>query len=66
MIVLLVDNHRLLSEGLTNLLTAYGSLVAGAAHDGFEALAQAQALRPAFFSQPGCQTAKRVYPPCRV
>lgn len=44
--VLLVDDHRLLLEGLSNLLTAHGVEVAGTAADGFEAIAAARALRP--------------------
>ena len=44
--ILLVDDHRLLLEGLANLLTAHGIQVVGMAHDGFEALAQARTLKP--------------------
>ena len=44
--VLLVDDHRLLLEGVTNLLEAHGVEVAGTAHDGWEAVAAARALRP--------------------
>ena len=44
--VLLVDDHRLLLEGLTNLLEAHGVEVAGTARDGWEAAALARALRP--------------------
>lgn len=44
--VLLVDDHCLLLEGLTNLLDAHGIEVAGAVRDGWEALAQARELRP--------------------
>lgn len=44
--VLLVDDHRLLLEGLTNLLEAHGVEIAGTAHDGCEAVAAARALRP--------------------
>jgi two-component system NarL family response regulator len=44
--VLLVDDHRLLVEGLTNLLEAHGVEVAGTARDGHEAVAAARALRP--------------------
>jgi two-component system NarL family response regulator len=44
--VLLADDHRLLVEGLTNLLTAHGIEVAGAASDGVEAVTQALALNP--------------------
>lgn len=44
--VLLVDDHPLYLEGLRGLLTSRGVQVVGEAHDGLEALAQAQALRP--------------------
>ncbi len=44
--VLLVDDHALFLEGLRNLLASEGIQVAGTARDGFEALAQARALRP--------------------
>jgi len=44
--ILLVDDHRLLLEGLSNLLTAHGMDVVGQAHDGVAALALARALRP--------------------
>lgn len=44
--VLLVDDHRLLVEGLTNLLEAHGIQVAGTAVDGREAIAKAKYLRP--------------------
>lgn len=44
--VLLVDDHSLFLEGLSNLLVSEGIQVAGLAHDGFEALAQARHLRP--------------------
>jgi len=44
--VLLVDDHRLLLEGLTNLLEAHGVEVGGTARDGWEAVALARALRP--------------------
>ena len=44
--VLIVDDHRLLLEGLTNLLEAHGVEVAGTARDGWEAAALARALRP--------------------
>jgi DNA-binding NarL/FixJ family response regulator len=44
--ILLVDDHRLLLEGLANLLSAHGIQVAGMAHDGFEAIAQARELKP--------------------
>jgi len=44
--VLLVDDHRLLIEGLSNLLAAHGLEVAGVASDGLEAVLLAQTLRP--------------------
>ena len=44
--VLLADDHRLLLEGLTNLLQAHGIEVAGVAHDGREAVALALSLKP--------------------
>lgn len=44
--VLLVDDHRLMVEGLTNLLTAHGFEVVGAAQHGLEALELARSLRP--------------------
>jgi len=44
--VLLVDDHSLMVEGLTNLLTAHGIDVVGAAGDGLEALAAARRCRP--------------------
>ena len=44
--VLLVDDHRLMLEGLTNLLTAHGINVVGTAFDGLEAVARARALQP--------------------
>jgi DNA-binding NarL/FixJ family response regulator len=44
--VLLADDHRLLVEGLSNLLTAHGIEVVGTASDGVEAVAQARALHP--------------------
>jgi len=44
--VLLVDDHLLFLEGITNLLKSEGIEVVGAAHDGFEALAKARQLKP--------------------
>jgi two-component system NarL family response regulator len=44
--VLLVDDHALFLEGLRNLLISEGIEVAGLAHDGLEALAQARRLHP--------------------
>jgi two-component system NarL family response regulator len=44
--VLLADDHRLLLEGLNNLLTAHGIRVVGMARDGLEAIALARALEP--------------------
>ena len=44
--VLLVDDHQLLLEGLTNLLQAHGIQVVGTAVDGYEAIIKARSLRP--------------------
>jgi DNA-binding NarL/FixJ family response regulator len=44
--ILLVDDHRLLLEGLANLLTAHGIQVAGRAYNGFSATTQVLALKP--------------------
>jgi two-component system NarL family response regulator len=44
--VLLADDHRLLLEGLNNLLTAHDIRVVGMAHDGLEAVALARTLEP--------------------
>jgi DNA-binding NarL/FixJ family response regulator len=44
--VLLADDHRLIMEGLSNLLAANGIHVVGLAADGREAVAQALALGP--------------------
>ena len=44
--VLLVDDHALFLEGLSNLLKSAGIQVVGTAHDGFEALVQARHLQP--------------------
>ncbi len=44
--VLLADDHRLLLEGLYNLLTAHGIHVVGMAHDGLEAVALARTCKP--------------------
>ena len=44
--VLLVDDHRLMIEGLSNLLAANSIEVAGVAYDGQEGVAQAIALEP--------------------
>lgn len=44
--VLLVDDHLLLLEGLTNLLSSHGIAVLGEAHDGREAVQMACDLRP--------------------
>jgi DNA-binding NarL/FixJ family response regulator len=56
--VLLADDHRLLLEGLTNLLEAHGIRVVGAAKDGLEAITLAQATQPDVIlmdiSMPGC------------
>ena len=44
--ILLVDDHKLFLEGLSNLLNSKGMNVMGVAHDGFEALSLARQLRP--------------------
>jgi DNA-binding NarL/FixJ family response regulator len=44
--ILLADDHRLLLEGLTNLLSAKGHTVVATASDGYEALEQARRHRP--------------------
>jgi two-component system NarL family response regulator len=44
--VLIVDDHRLMSEGLTNLLSVHGFEVLGVAGDGLEAIALAQEFHP--------------------
>lgn len=44
--VLLVDDHRLMSEGVSNLLTAHGIEVLGVASDGLEAITLMQKLNP--------------------
>ena len=44
--VLLADDHRLLLEGLSNLLEAHNIRVAGMAKDGLEAIQMARSLRP--------------------
>jgi two-component system NarL family response regulator len=44
--VLLADDHRLLLEGLANLLDAHGIEVVGMARDGLEVLALARSLKP--------------------
>jgi two-component system NarL family response regulator len=44
--VLLVDDHRLLSEGVSNLLAAHGIEVLGVAGDGVEAITLMQELNP--------------------
>jgi DNA-binding NarL/FixJ family response regulator len=44
--VVLADDHRLLLEGLNNLLTAHGINVVGLARDGREAVTLAQTLQP--------------------
>jgi DNA-binding NarL/FixJ family response regulator len=44
--LLLVDDHLLFLEGVTNLLKAYGMEVAGVAANGFEAVAMVDKLKP--------------------
>jgi DNA-binding NarL/FixJ family response regulator len=44
--VLVVDDHRLLSEGVTNLLAAHDIEVLGVANDGVEAITLTQELNP--------------------
>jgi len=44
--VLLVDDHRLVVEGISNLLLLYGIEVAGIANDGLEAVSLANELQP--------------------
>ena len=44
--VLLVDDHRLMSDGVSNLLAAHGIEVLGVASDGVEALALVEELCP--------------------
>jgi DNA-binding NarL/FixJ family response regulator len=44
--VLLADDHRLMVEGLSNLLAAHGIEVVGLAGDGLEAVAMAERLCP--------------------
>jgi two-component system NarL family response regulator len=44
--ILLVDDHPLFLDGLSNLLTAHGQQVIGTARDGFDALEKARSLRP--------------------
>jgi two-component system NarL family response regulator len=46
MSVLLADDHRLLLEGLSNLLEAHNIQVAGLANDGLEAIKMARSLHP--------------------
>jgi two-component system NarL family response regulator len=44
--ILLVDDHPLFLEGVRNLLLAHDIEVVGVAHDGYEAIEQAQRLQP--------------------
>jgi YesN/AraC family two-component response regulator len=44
--LLLVDDHLLFIEGVTNLLKAYGMEVAGVAANGFEAVEMVDKLMP--------------------
>jgi len=56
--VLLVDDHRLLLEGLSTLLAAHGVQVVGMAYDGLQAISLAQTLQPDVIlmdiRMPGC------------
>ena len=56
--VLLVDDNRLMLEGLQNLLDAYNIKVAGMAKDGWEAVVLARELKPDVIlmdiRMPGC------------
>jgi two-component system NarL family response regulator len=56
--VLLVDDHRLLLEGLANLLAVHQIEVAGMAYDGFQAIEMARRLNPDVIlmdiRMPGC------------
>ena len=56
--VLLVDDNRLMLEGLQNLLEAYKIEVAGTAKDGWQAIALARELKPDVIlmdiRMPGC------------
>ena len=56
--VLLVDDNRLMLEGLQNLLEAHGIQVAGLAKDGLEAVSLARELKPDVIlmdiRMPGC------------
>jgi DNA-binding NarL/FixJ family response regulator len=44
--ILLVDDHPLFLDGLSEVLTRHGMQVVGVARDGFQALEQARALHP--------------------
>ena len=44
--VVLADDHRLLLEGLANLLSAHNIEVAGLAYDGLQAISLAHSLKP--------------------
>ncbi|HXH92367.1 MAG TPA: response regulator transcription factor, partial [Thermoanaerobaculia bacterium] len=44
--ILIADDHPLFRDGLRSLLTAQGHEVVGEAHNGHEAVALAQKLRP--------------------
>ncbi len=60
--VLLVDDNRLMLEGLQNLLEAHGIEVAGMAEDGLQAVALARRLKPDVIlmdiRMPGCDGLK--------
>lgn len=60
--VLLVDDNRLMLEGLQNLLEAHAVDIVGAASDGHQALTMARTLKPDVIlmdiSMPGCDGLK--------
>jgi YesN/AraC family two-component response regulator len=65
--VLLVDDNRLMLEGLQNLLEAHGIEVAGMAEDGSQAVALARQLNPDVIlmdiRMPGCDGLQRTRRP---
>jgi len=56
--ILIVDDHALMAEGLSNLLRSRGFEVAGIAGDGYEGVAEALRLNPDLvlmdIRMPGC------------